>query len=137
MVARPNARKMLIESTAIGIEADTVNPARNPTYTVTAPNSSPNTPPNKTARKENSVGLCVDGTYGWNSPVFAAEFRARSLTVSSPNLFFSSNWFESVCPDYPPRRLLRKAHLASGLPREAGGEGCASVGRVRNDIRRE
>ena len=31
MVERPNARKMLIESTAIGIEADTVNPARNPT----------------------------------------------------------------------------------------------------------
>jgi hypothetical protein len=31
IVERPKARKMLIERTAIGIEADTVNPARNPT----------------------------------------------------------------------------------------------------------
>ncbi len=31
IVERPNARRMLMESTAIGIEADTVSPARNPT----------------------------------------------------------------------------------------------------------
>ncbi len=31
IVERPNARKMLIESTAIGIEAETVSPARSPT----------------------------------------------------------------------------------------------------------
>src|SRR5579864_2889537 len=31
IVDRPNARKMLIDNTAIGIDADTVNPARNPT----------------------------------------------------------------------------------------------------------
>ncbi len=31
MVARPKARKILTESTAMGIEADTVNPARKPT----------------------------------------------------------------------------------------------------------
>src|SRR6202030_558176 len=31
IVDRPNARKILIDSTAIGIDADTVSPARNPT----------------------------------------------------------------------------------------------------------
>src|SRR5216684_911573 len=64
IVERPNARRMLIDSTEIGIDADTVNPARNPTYTVTAPNSSPNSPPSSTARNENSFKLCEAGTYG-------------------------------------------------------------------------
>src|SRR5229473_8308369 len=62
IVERPNARRMLIDSTEIGIDADTVNPARSPTYTVTAPKSSPNTPPSSTARNENSVRLCAAGT---------------------------------------------------------------------------
>jgi hypothetical protein len=31
IVDRPKARKMLMDKTEIGIEADTVNPARNPT----------------------------------------------------------------------------------------------------------
>jgi hypothetical protein len=31
IVERPNARKILIESTAIGIDAETVSPARRPT----------------------------------------------------------------------------------------------------------
>src|ERR671917_532881 len=35
MVARPSARSRLMESTAMGMEADTVRPARRPTYTVT------------------------------------------------------------------------------------------------------
>jgi hypothetical protein len=62
IVERPNARRMLIDSTEIGIDADTVNPARSPTYTVTAPNSSPNNPPSSTARNENSAKLCSAGT---------------------------------------------------------------------------
>src|SRR5271167_1833106 len=62
IVDRPNARKMLIDKTAIGIDADTVKPARNPTYTVTAPNSSPNNAPSSTARNENSVKLSAAGT---------------------------------------------------------------------------
>ena len=55
---------MLIDSTEIGIDAETVSPARSPTYTVTAPNSSPNSPPSSTARNENSVRRCAAGTYG-------------------------------------------------------------------------
>src|SRR5271163_3163659 len=62
MVDRPNARRMLMDKTEMGIDADTVSPARNPTYTVTAPNSSPKMPPSTTARNENSVNICEAGT---------------------------------------------------------------------------
>ena len=62
IVERPNARRMLMDSTAMGMDAETVSPARNPTYTVTAPNSSPNSAPSRTARSENSVRLSSLGT---------------------------------------------------------------------------
>ncbi len=55
IVDLPNARRMEIESTEIGIEAETVSPARNPTYTETAPNKMPNREPRITARQLNSV----------------------------------------------------------------------------------
>src|ERR1700723_4149075 len=55
IVERPNARRILMDKTEIGMDADTVSPARNPTYTVTAPKSSPNNPPRITARNENSA----------------------------------------------------------------------------------
>ncbi len=51
----PNARRMEIDSTEIGIEAETVSPARSPTYTDTAPNSTPKIAPKMTARQLNSV----------------------------------------------------------------------------------
>ena len=57
MVERPKARRMLMESTDIGMEAETVSPARKPTYTVIAPNSKPNSAPRMTARTVNS--FCV------------------------------------------------------------------------------
>ncbi len=53
----PNLRRMLMESTEMGIEAETVSPARKPTYTVTAPKSSPKSAPRITARMVNSLGL--------------------------------------------------------------------------------
>ena len=62
IVERPNARRMLMDSTAMGIDAETVNPARNPTYTETAPNSSPKIPPSTTARNVNSLMFCDAGT---------------------------------------------------------------------------
>src|SRR5271170_8124807 len=83
IVERPNARKILIDSTAIGIEADTVSPARNPTYTVTAPNSSPNSAPSTTARSVNSFKLSSVPTYVRNSPGGAVELHGRSLTKAS------------------------------------------------------
>ena len=60
MLTLPNARRMLMESTAMGIEAETVSPARRPTYTVTAPKNRPARMPTKMARKENS-GRMVSG----------------------------------------------------------------------------
>ena len=55
IVDLPNARRMEIESTEIGIDAETVSPARSPTYTDTAPNSAPKIAPRITARQLNSV----------------------------------------------------------------------------------
>src|SRR4029077_1707551 len=55
IVDLPNARRIEIDSTEIGIEAETVSPARNPTYTETAPNKMPNNEPRITARQLNSV----------------------------------------------------------------------------------
>ena len=55
IVDLPNARRMEIDSTEMGIDAETVSPARNPTYTETAPNSAPKIAPRITARQLNSV----------------------------------------------------------------------------------
>src|SRR5712691_591179 len=81
MVERPNARRMLIETTAIGIEAETVSPARSPTYTDTAPNSNPKSAPRMTARTENSVGRSDAGMYVRNSPGGAVELQGFVLTM--------------------------------------------------------
>src|SRR6266705_5452621 len=81
MVARPNALRMLMDSTAIGIEAETVSPARNPTYTLTAPNSRPNRAPKTTARTVNSIRLSSVEMYVRNSPGGAVELHARSRTA--------------------------------------------------------
>src|SRR5271154_761106 len=80
---RPNARRMLIESTAMGIEAETVSPARSPTYTDTAPNKTPKSAPNTTARRLNSAGFCEAGTYGRNSLGGAVELQGFSATFTS------------------------------------------------------
>src|ERR1700676_902923 len=80
MVERPKARRMLIESTEMGMDAETVSPARRPTYTVTAPKSKPNNAPSTTARMVNSAGLSLAEMYGWNSPGGAVELHGRSLT---------------------------------------------------------
>src|SRR5205807_6169670 len=69
-----------IASTAIGIEALTVRPARSPRYTVDAPKSSPNSTPITIAFAVNSAGDCVAGTYGWNAGGVAVIAMAGILT---------------------------------------------------------
>src|SRR5438045_9798658 len=66
MVARPKARRILIESTAMGIDGETVRPARGPTYTVTPPKRIPNIDPRSSARGGNSLSFVAEGTYGAN-----------------------------------------------------------------------
>src|SRR5271168_1311068 len=83
IVERPNARKILIDSTEMGMDAETVSPARNPTYTVTAPNSKPNSAPSTTARSVNSFKLSSAPMYVRNSPGGAVELHGRSLTKPS------------------------------------------------------
>src|ERR1700722_4983846 len=75
MVDLPNARRMEIESTEIGIDAETVRPARSPTYTDTAPNSAPKIAPRITARQLNSVIVLEASTYGRNSAGGAVELQ--------------------------------------------------------------
>src|SRR6266704_261748 len=81
IVERPKARRMLIDNTEMGIEAETVRPARRPTYTVTAPNNNPNRAPRMTARIENSLGLSDAGMYVRNSPGGAVELQGFVLTM--------------------------------------------------------
>src|ERR1700733_8903854 len=55
IVDLPKARKIEIERTEIGIDADSVRPARSPTYGDTAPNNAPKIAPRITARQVNSA----------------------------------------------------------------------------------
>src|SRR5882762_11437911 len=65
IVEPPSFFRTEIASTAIGIEALTVRPARSPRYTVEAPKRSPKSTPMMIALAVNSAGDCAAGTYGW------------------------------------------------------------------------
>jgi len=62
MVEPPSFLRTEMASTAMGIEAATVSPARSPRYTVEAPNTRPKIAPSRTALTVNSAGDCVAGT---------------------------------------------------------------------------
>ncbi len=64
IVEPPSLLSTEMASTAIGIDALTVSPARNPRYTVDAPNSSPKRTPMTIAFSVNSAEDCEAGTYG-------------------------------------------------------------------------
>src|SRR5215471_4968566 len=68
IVEPPSFFSTEMASTAIGIDALTVRPARSPRYTVDAPNNRPKSEPRITARVVNSAGDCAALTYGWNAP---------------------------------------------------------------------
>src|SRR5262245_3079288 len=77
IVEPPSRLSTEMASTAIGIDALTVSPARRPRYTVDAPNSRPNNPPSTIARKVNSAGDCDAGTYGWNCDAAGEDAAAE------------------------------------------------------------
>ena len=62
IVDPPNRFSTEIASTAIGMDALTVNPARSPRYTVDAPKSSPKTAPRMIALTVNSRSVWFEGT---------------------------------------------------------------------------
>ena len=64
IVEPPSRYNTEMASTAIGMDALTVSPARSPRYTVDAPNSNPNSTPRTTAFGVNSGNDCVGATYG-------------------------------------------------------------------------
>jgi hypothetical protein len=64
IVEPPSRFSTEMASTAIGMDALTVRPARSPRYTVDAPKISPNSTPRTTAFGVNSGSVCVGATYG-------------------------------------------------------------------------
>jgi len=62
---RPNARKIVIERTAMGIEELTVNPILSARYTLDALKMRPSSTPRIRARGVSSGRLVDAGTYGW------------------------------------------------------------------------
>ena len=64
MVDPPSRLSTEMASTAIGIDALTVSPARRPRYTVEAPKMSPKNAPSAMALIVNSAGDWVAETYG-------------------------------------------------------------------------
>src|SRR5918996_1099452 len=76
IVEPPSFLSTEIASTAIGIDALTVRPARKPRYTVDAPKIRPKTAPRTMALMVNSGGDCEAGTYGLN--VVSGVFTGRS-----------------------------------------------------------
>src|SRR5262245_54843420 len=75
MVEPPSRLRTEIASTAIGIEALTVRPARRPRYTVDAPKIRPNSTPMTIALAVNSAGDCDGETYGWNAGFVVGDVR--------------------------------------------------------------
>ena len=61
MVERPSQRKIVIDRTAMGIDALTVSPILSARYTFDAPKMSPSTTPSAMARRVSSAGACVAG----------------------------------------------------------------------------
>ncbi len=77
MLALPNARRIVIESTAMGMLAATVNPARSPTYTVTAPKTTPKNAPRMSALAVNSGRDSVAGTNGLKAGLMGVDAAMR------------------------------------------------------------
>ena len=64
MVERPSVRKNATDSTAIGIEAETVRPILSARYTLEAAKTMPRIAPRITARTVSSAGDWLGGTNG-------------------------------------------------------------------------
>src|SRR5438552_17830647 len=64
IVAPPSFFSTEIASTAIGIDALTVRPARSPGYAVEAPKRSPKRPPTTIPSPVNPAGACDAGAHG-------------------------------------------------------------------------
>ena len=65
-----------MDSTAIGMDADTVSPARSARYTVDAPKITPRIAPRMMARTVNSGMIVLSDTNGWNGLLSAGALMA-------------------------------------------------------------
>src|SRR3954471_17394066 len=86
MVEPPSFFSTEMASTAIGIDALTVRPARRPRYTVDAPKSRANSTPMTIALAVNSAGDCVAGTYGWNADDAVGRVVDGAVVAIKPDI---------------------------------------------------
>src|SRR5689334_24112713 len=113
MVERPIRLKTAMANTAIGIEADTVKPARMARYTVAAPKMMPKITPKTMALIVNSGMTSDAGTNGSNffwvssaiEPPECEEFepqQSRAGLAASPraNRMCLRNWLWLMVPAY-------------------------------------
>src|SRR5882762_1719294 len=93
---RPRARKIVIDSTAIGMDELTVSPILSARYTLDALKISPSSTPRIRARAVSSGGDWVAGTYGWwTSGIGRGMWREKGDGGRRP---------ASVCPPSPSHR---------------------------------
>src|SRR2546422_1061059 len=64
---RPRARKIVIESTAMGMEELTVSPILGARYPLEAMKIRPSTPPRRGAGGVSGAGRCAAGMWGWGA----------------------------------------------------------------------
>src|ERR671912_91953 len=81
IVERLKRLNTAIARTAMGMDADTVRPARSARYTVTAPKMTPKMAPRATALTVNSAGDSEAGTNGLNVPGATAGSTVVGETV--------------------------------------------------------
>src|SRR6266536_2040251 len=159
---RPSARKMVIDSTAIGIDELTVRPILSARYTLDALKMRPSATPSSRARGVSSAGDCEAGTYGWwlvirrricaqnRAGVQAPSRRGARTCGRRPGI--ASPYARDHGPEPPraatgPRRRLRdrgadragrhgarvsRARAAAGAPR--GRQGVAPRPRPRRRV---
>src|SRR4030095_12218973 len=91
IVEPPRRLSTEMASTAMGIEALTVRPARRPRYTVDAPKIRPNNAPRMMARIVNSATDMFAATYGWNAAAGAAGLLGVEWAMGEDSILQSAD----------------------------------------------
>src|SRR5262249_6569899 len=86
MFDRRKKRRMAMEATAAGMEADTVMPANRPRYAFAAARTAARITDSTTALMVISGSVTVAGTTGWSSFIFAPHHSAASEKRKRPPL---------------------------------------------------
>src|SRR5262245_14189269 len=110
--ARDSPRKIVIASTATGIEADTVMPTLRNRYRDEAPKTIPRSEPITTAGQVSSRSSALSGTYGWKagvptSPGSRIDSAAAAVVGAVMSLIAPSSRVPHEHPSPSSRRIAR------------------------------